>query len=149
MPTGCNADFLKDRTKRFALQVIYMCRTLPRSQEGGIIVRQLLRSSTSVGANYRSVCRARSTADFVSKLGVVLEEADETLFWIELLVESGLVRSEKIAVLKREASELVAIFVASLRTAKGFKSEIYNLKSLTCFAILTIGSRSPLLSATS
>lgn len=124
MSTSCTADLLKDRTKRFALQVIRICRTLPRSQEGVIIVRQLLRSSTSVGANYRAVCRARSTADFVSKLGIVLEEADETLFWIELLVESGVARAEKIADLKREASELVSIFVASLRTAKGLKSAI-------------------------
>jgi four helix bundle protein len=89
-----------------------------------IISRQLLRSSTSVGANYRAVCRARSNADFVSKLGIVLEEADESLFWIELLVDSGLVQPEKTAALKREANELVSIFVASLRTAKGVKSAI-------------------------
>lgn len=89
MAPNCNADLLKDRTKQFALQVIRLCRTLPRSPESTIIARQLLRSSTSVGANYCAVCRARSTADFVSKLGIVLEEADETLFWIELLVESG------------------------------------------------------------
>lgn len=122
--THCNAELLKDRTKHFALQVIRMCRTLPRTQEGIIIVRQLLRSSTSVGANYRAVCRARSSADFISKLGIVLEEADETLFWIELLVESGVARPEGISALKQEASELVAIFVASLRTAKCLKSAI-------------------------
>ena len=120
----CNADLLKDRNKRFALQVIRLCRTLPRSQEAGIISRQLLRSSTSVGANYRAVCRARSTADFVSKLGIVLEEADETLFWIELLVESGAACPEQAASVHKEANELVAIFVASLRTAKGLKSTI-------------------------
>jgi len=89
MASGCSADLLKDRTKRFALQVIRLCRTLPRSQEATIISRQLLRSATSIRANYRAVCRARSAADFISKLGIVLEEADETLFWIELLVESG------------------------------------------------------------
>lgn len=124
MAPGCSADLLKDRTKRFALQVIRLCRTLPRSQEATIISRQLLRSSTSVGANYRAVCRARSTADFVSKLGIVLEEADETLFWIELLVESGAAHPEKVASVRREANELVSIFVASLRTAKGLKSAI-------------------------
>jgi len=124
MAPTCNADLLKDRTQRFALQVIRLCRALPRTQEGSIITRQLLRSATSVGANYRAVCRARSTADFVSKLGIVLEEADETLFWIELLVESGAARPEKISSVRREANELVSIFVASLRTAKGLKSAI-------------------------
>ena len=124
MASNCNADLLKDRTKQFALQVIRLCRALPRSQEGSIITRQLLRSATSVGANYRAVCRARSTADFVSKLGIVLEEADETLFWIELLVESGATHPEKITSVRREANELVSIFVASLRTAKGLKSAI-------------------------
>lgn len=120
----CSADLLKDRTKRFALQVIRLCRTMPRSQEAIIIIRQLLRSSTSVGANYRAVCRARSTADFVSKLGIVLEEADETLFWIELLAESGVAQAEKLALVRKEANELVSIFVASLRTPKGLKSAI-------------------------
>jgi four helix bundle protein len=106
------------------LQVIRLCRALPRSQEATVISRQLLRSATSVGANYSAVCRARSTADFVSKLGIVLEEADETLFWIELLVESGVAHPEKIDSVRREANELVSIFVASLRTAKGLKSAI-------------------------
>ena len=124
MASTCNADLLKDRTKRFALQVIRLCRTLPRSQETTIISRQLLRSATSVGANYGAVCRARSTADFVSKLGIVLEEADETLFWIELLVESAAPYPEQIAAVRREANELVSIFVASLRTAKSLKSAI-------------------------
>jgi four helix bundle protein len=124
MAPSCNADLLKDRTNRFALQVIRLCRALQRSQETSIISRQLLRSATSVGANYRAVCRARSTADFVSKLGIVLEETDETLFWIELLVESGAAHPEKIASVRREANELVSIFVASLRTAKGLKSAI-------------------------
>jgi four helix bundle protein len=119
-----NSEVLKNRTKRFALLVIRLCRTLPRTQEGTVITRQLLRSSTSVGANYRAVCRARSTADFVSKLGVVLEETDETLFWLELLVESGVSQSDKTIPIMKEANELVSIFVASLRTAKGVKSAI-------------------------
>ena len=84
-----------------------------------------MRSATSVGANYRAVCRARSTADFVSKLGLVLEEADESLIWIDLLVDTGIASPDKVRLLRSEANELVAIFVASLRTAKhSTKSEI-------------------------
>jgi four helix bundle protein len=110
--------------------VIRLCRTLPSSAEGRIITRQLLRSATSVGANYRAVCRSRSSAEFVSKLGIVLEEADETLFWLELLVDAGIAAPEKSQPLRQEANELVAIFVASLRTAKGgLKSAIENPKS--------------------
>jgi len=124
VPATTSSEALKERTKRFALLVIRLCRSVPRSQEGIIITRQLLRSSTSVGANYRAVCRARSNADFVSKLGVVLEEADETLFWLELLVDSGVAQPDRIAPLLKEANELVSIFVASLRTAKGLKSAI-------------------------
>ena len=119
-----NSGALKARTKRFALLVIRFCRTLPHNQESLIITRQLLRSCTSVGANYRAVCRARSAADFISKLGIVLEEADETLFWLELLIESGIAQSERADPLLKEANELVSIFVASLRTAKGVKSAI-------------------------
>jgi len=119
-----NSDELKRRTKSFALMAIRLCQELPRGQASTVITRQLLRSSTSVGENYRAVCRARSTADFVSKLGIVLEEADENLFWLELLIESGVARPDKTAPLLREANELVSIFVASLRTAKGLKSAI-------------------------
>jgi four helix bundle protein len=119
-----NSEGLKDRTKRFALMVIRLCRIVKPSQEGRIITRQLLRSATSVAANYRAVCRSRSRADFVSKLGIVLEEADESLFWLELLLDSGVVQSDQIRTLLREANELVSIFVASLRTVKGLKSEI-------------------------
>jgi four helix bundle protein len=118
------SDELKRRTKTFALMAIRLCQAVPRGQAGTVITRQLLRSATSVGANYRAVCRARSTADFVSKLGIVLEEADETLFWLELLIESGVANPDKAAPLLREANELVSIFVASLRTAKGLKSAI-------------------------
>jgi four helix bundle protein len=98
--------------------VIRLCRTLPKSSESIIISRQLMRSATSVGANYRAVCRARSTPDFVSKLGVVLEQADESLFWIDLLVDAEIISTDKTRTLRSEANELVAIFVASLRTAK-------------------------------
>ena len=124
MAATTNSDALKDRTKRFAVLVIHLCQSFPRSPASTVITRQLLRSATSVGANYRAVCRARSSADFVSKLGIVLEEADETLFWLELLIESGAAHPDKTAPLLKEANELVSIFVASLRTAKGLKSAI-------------------------
>src|SRR5215470_7197288 len=125
MVPGVNAEVMKERTKRFALHVIRLCRTLPKSSESTIISRQLMRSATSVGANYRAVCRARSTPDFVSKLEVVLEGADESLFWIDLLGDTGVVSKDKIGTIRAEANELVAIFVASLRSAKHLtKSEI-------------------------
>jgi four helix bundle protein len=119
-----NSEAMKRRTKQLALVIIRLSRTLPQSPEARIIARQLLRSATSVAANYRAVCRARSTADFTSKLGLVLEEADETLFWLELLVDASIVRRETINVPLDEANQLVSIFVASLRTVKGLKSEI-------------------------
>lgn len=119
-----NSDTMKRRTKQLALVVIRLCRTLPSSPEARIITRQLLRSATSVAANYRAVCRARSTADFTSKLGLVLEEADETLFWLELLVDANVARPEQVRLSLDEANQLVSIFVASLRTVKGLKSEI-------------------------
>ena len=125
MPASFTAESMKERTKQFAIHAIRLCRALPKSSESTIISRQLMRSATSVGANYRAVCRARSTADFISKLGVVLEEADESLFWIDLLVDTGITNAERIRALSIEANELVAIFVASLRTAKhSTKSEI-------------------------
>ncbi len=119
-----NSEAMKNRTKNFALLVIRLCRTVPRTEESRIIWRQLLRSATSVAANYRAVCRARSTPDFTSKLGIVLEESDETLFWIELLVETGSVALEKATASLIEANELVSIFVASLRTVKRVQAAI-------------------------
>jgi len=124
MHSGTSAEEMKNRTKHFALLVIRFCRSLGPSQEQRIITRQLLRSATSVGANYRAVCRARSTADFISKLGIVLEEADESLFWLELLVDAGIAHPDRVAVPLKEANELVSIFVASLRTAKGIRSQV-------------------------
>jgi four helix bundle protein len=118
MATEVNSEILKQRTKHFALLLIRLCRTIPSSQEGRIITRQLLRSATSVAANYRAVCRARSRTDFISKLGIVLEEADESSFWLELLVDAGLIQRENVKMSLTEANELVAIFVTSLRTAK-------------------------------
>jgi len=95
-----------------------MFRSLPRPEKARIIGRQALRSATSVAANYRAACRARSKSEFVAKMGLVVEEADETVFWIELLVESGTVRPEQINLVLKEANELLAIFAASQRTAK-------------------------------
>jgi four helix bundle protein len=91
-----NSEGLKVRTKRFALMVIQLCRIVQPSPEGRIITRQLLRSATSVAANYRAVCRSRSKPDFVSKLGIVLEEADESFFWLELLVDSRVLQPDKV-----------------------------------------------------
>jgi four helix bundle protein len=109
---------LQIRTKQFALQVIRFCEGLPKDETSRILARQLLRSGTSVGANYRAACLAKSKPTFISKLGDVLEEADESGFWIELLVDSGKVSPEPAAPLQSEAKELVAILVASINTAK-------------------------------
>ena len=112
------AKELQGRMKSFALRIIRMFRSLPKTEEARILGRQVLRSGTSVAANYRAACRARSKAEFVAKLGVVVEEADETIFWLELLVESGIVAREKLADLLEEADELLAIVAASRRTAR-------------------------------
>lgn len=112
-------EMLKKRTKEFAKDVIRFCRQLPSTWEARTIANQLFRSATSVGANYRAACRARSKADFISKLGIVLEEADESLYWLEILNETGIAASNLLAPLMKESDELVAIFVASLNTAKG------------------------------
>ena len=109
---------LKERTKKFALKTINFIEALPRGRISDVLGRQLLRSGTSVGANYRSACRARSSADFISKMGIVEEEIDESLYWIELLETSGLVSHEKVADLLNEANQLTAITVASIKTAK-------------------------------
>ena len=112
------AEQLKARTKQFAIRIVRLFRTLPKTDEARVIGKQVLRSGTSVAANYRAVCRARSQAEFIAKIGVVVEEIDETVFWIELLADTEIIRSERIAELLTEANELLAIFAASLRTAK-------------------------------
>jgi len=117
-----NTTDLRLRTKQFALRILRLYRLLPARDEARILGKQVLRSGTSVGANYRAACRARSKAEFISKIGIVLEEADETVFWLELLLESGIVNHENLDDLLREADELTAIFVSSLRTAKGIAS---------------------------
>ena len=115
---------LKDRTKRFALRVIRLVSALPRSQLSRVLGGQLLRAGTSVGANYRAACRARSMADFISKLGIVVEEVDETSYWMELMVESKLVKENRMREIMREAGELTAIFTSSILTAKNHHSKI-------------------------
>ena len=109
---------LQDRTKKFALRVISAFSRLPKSEEARVLGRQFLRSGTSVAANYRAACRARSAADFISKISIVAEEADETLFWLELTVEANLVPAKAMASLVMEGEELLKIFSASLATAK-------------------------------
>jgi four helix bundle protein len=113
---------LKQRTKRFALRVIGLYRSLPKSTDAQVIGKQALRSGTSVAANYRAVCRARSKPEFISKMGVVVEEADETVFWLELLVDAAIVSNDKMNDLLSEANELLAIFAASHRTARDLKT---------------------------
>jgi len=118
------SDELKTRTKKFALRIIKVSRALPRSPEARVIGYQLLRSGTSVAANYRAACRGRSRPEFLAKIGIVVEEADETVFWLEMLTEAGLVRAELLGDIISEANQLVAIFSASQLTVKrGFKIE--------------------------
>ena len=112
---------LKDRTKRFALNVILLVRELPPTLDAKRLGGQLLDAGTSVAANYRAACRARSRAEFIAKLGVVLEEADESLFWLELVVDAKLVPLHRADRLLIEADQLTAIFTASVRTAKGIR----------------------------
>jgi four helix bundle protein len=109
---------MKRRTKRFALQVIELVESLPRGRATEVLGRQLLKSGTSVGANYRASCRAKSRPDFISKMTIVEEEADETIYWLELLAEAGIVKLDIIQPLLREADELLAITISSIRTAK-------------------------------
>ena len=109
---------LRDRTKQFALQIIKLCESLPRDEASKVLSRQLLRSASSVGANYRAVCRAKSRNDFIAKFGIVLEEADESAFWMELLLDSGKTSGSKAAELLREANELAAIAISSINTAR-------------------------------
>ena len=109
---------LKDRTKRFAVDIVRLCRELPTTLDGKTVAQQVIRCGTSVGANYRASCRARSRAEWIAKLGVVEEEADETLFWLEVAVDAKLITAKRAEALLKEADELTAIFVASLKTAK-------------------------------
>lgn len=109
---------LRDRTKAFALRVIRLFRSLPYKTDTQVLGKQLLRCGTSAAANYRAVCRARSKAEFIARLGIVAEEADEAVLWLELLIESGILKSQMTEALLKEAKELAAILTASRQTAK-------------------------------
>jgi four helix bundle protein len=112
------AEELKNRSKQFAIRIVKLFRSLPRTEEARIIGKQMLRSGTSVAANYRAVCRARSKAEFIARIGIVVEEADETVLWLELLVDTDIVRESRMTSLLLEANELLAIFAASQYTAR-------------------------------
>lgn len=109
---------LKQRTQEFALRVIRMVRVLPKSQEGGVLGKQVLRSATSVGANYRSAQRGKSKADFIAKLAVAEEESDETCYWLELIIAAELLPKDRMEPLLAEAKEITAILTAAGKTAK-------------------------------
>src|SRR6266849_1468147 len=113
-----NEPDLKRRTKAFALRILKLVDALPKTAAGRALASQIIRSGTSIAANYRAACRAKSTADFIAKMGIVEEEADETLFWLELLDESELVTPAKLTAIKQEANQLIAITVASIKTAR-------------------------------
>ena len=125
----------KERTKKLALRVIRAVESLPKGRSADIIGKQLLRSATSVGANYRAACRGKSALDVIAKLGIVEEEADESIYWMELLIEGGFVPETKLKDLLAETSEIVAMTVASIKTLRARsrspnpKSKIQNLKS--------------------
>ncbi len=126
-------DEMKMRTKKFALRIIRLVESLPKNKISDVLGHQLLRSGTSVGANYRAVCRAKSTADFISKLSIVEEECDESMFWIELLVESNQIKENLVENLLDEANQILSIIVSAIITSKekrNPKSEIPNPKSL-------------------
>ena len=127
-PNSANSPLL-GRTKKFALRTIRLVESLPNNRTADVIGKQLLRSATSVGANYRAACRARSSAEFRAKLGIVEEESDETIYWMELLVESGMVKAELLSGLIQEANEITAMTVASIRTAR--QRETRNAKRRT------------------
>ena len=130
-------DDFKKRTKAFALRCIRLVESLPESATGRVIARQLLRCATSVGANYRSACRAKSRADFIAKMRIVEEECDESLYWMELLIESDKMEAALLNDLMKEADEILSLVVASIKTARSRKesptsnpqSSISNLQS--------------------
>jgi len=118
---------LLERTKQFALRVFKLVGVLPETIQGRVVAAQLLRSGTSVAANYRAACRARSKPEFIAKLGIVEEEADESAFWLELIIETGLLNPRKVTPLLAEAGEIVAMMASSKKTSA--KSQIASRKS--------------------
>ena len=123
-----NAEELKKRTKEFSLRILSLVGALPNDVKGRAISSQLVRSGMSVGANYRAACRARSRAQFIAKIGVVEEEADESAFWMELIIESAMLREKKITALHLEAKELVAIMArCRITAARSLKKRLINI----------------------
>jgi four helix bundle protein len=114
-----NEEQFKARTRQLALEIIGLVESLSRGRTADVIGRQLLRSGTSIGANYRAACRGKSKADVISKLAIVEEEADETVYWLELLIESKIVEPARINLLLKETNEIVAMVVASIKTLRG------------------------------
>lgn len=125
-----NEAELKARTKQFALRAMRLVDALPKSIKGRTIASQLIRSATSVAANYRATCRARSKAEFVAKLGVVVEEADESALWLELVIDDELLPRGRVTPLLNEAEEIVRIMVASRKTAAGLRSSSNRQSSI-------------------
>lgn len=124
-----DSDNLKKRTRAFALRIIRLAESLPDTPTARVIRNQMLRCGSSVGANYRAACRAKSKPDFISKMGIVEEEADETIYWMELLIDAEVVEPARISSLLGEANEIVSIVVTSINTARGFKRPIRNPQS--------------------
>jgi four helix bundle protein len=116
--TNMKRDYLKERTRNFALRVIKLVEALSKGRTADVLGRQLLEAGTSVGANYRAACRAKSLADFVYKISIVEEEADEAIYWMELLSESGLVQEKDVVDLMDEANQILAMTVSSIKTAR-------------------------------
>jgi four helix bundle protein len=113
-----NAAEFRSRTRAFALRVIRLVEALPKSRTADVVGKQLLRCGTSVGANYRAASRAKSTADFIAKMGIVEEESDESIYWMELIVESGLMTEKRVDDLMKEAHEILSMVVASIKTSR-------------------------------
>ena len=113
-----NEQELKARTKKFGLRIMALVDSLPSTTAGRAIGSQLIRSGTAVGANYRAACRGRSRNEFAAKIGVVVEEADESAYWLEMIMDGGLLKADLVMSLHQEAEELTAIFTASAKTAK-------------------------------
>ena len=114
----CTSEELRERTKAFAIRIVRLYEALPKAGAAQVMGKQILRCGTSVGANYRAACRARSRAEFISKLGIVVEEADETIYWLELLSDTGNMGAARLEELLKEAHELTAIFTASRSTSR-------------------------------
>src|ERR1044072_5947871 len=124
-----NEQEFKYRTRNLALRTIRLVESLPLNTSTNILGKQLLRSATSVGANYRAACRAKSVADMINKLSIVEEQADESMYWLELLIDAGLVKEERLAELKKDFNEVLAMIVASIKTLRSKKSKIQDRKS--------------------